>query len=690
MSDLAYNANGEPFELPQSMAGWRVRKLKSKGAPEVVYGRNGLPLFLPLEADIEDLRREAREVGRYQLDPVDERKRAILNAEASHVCVPSVDLTPDPAAAPHATVVQLELLSRLINALLESQKQHAELARMYVSQFPVIVDALCSVIRAAGGAGLPQRATLIVPTTAAATHPEGARELDGDDGGEKDERGETTPMATVEFKDSWPKVLQSLLDHVGPSLGRLVSGLSGLGGDSGARVNELAVQLPEPSLVRGVEELGAPRGDAIAGAKDAAAGAVSATGRVAVQSRGANAQASEPGAQDRDQTAMPDADQTSGKGRDGWQGLISAPEANDVAAHVRARPDRSGPGIACPEGAAGDRGGVPRSDGAVIAMPEIPPTAPVRVSLVTSLTAEGPGSDRSAATSSAHGPQGVSSGPGISRPNRSTLDAEPVVSGTESLLAQALFAKPTIAPTSPDSPVQARAVRVGDVLAPAELATIRDRAAASSPARRDQRVAPTPTSPATDADVGTARRAQTAAASMAGEIAQTASDRHLSTDSAPANANANANAGRELSSGEPSRALPSIATAPPVMVQPGAGPPVPQEETRAATSDPDPRHRARGEPDADEKLTGSASAIRNGEPSRAPVLQPMSSVATPVSGPSPPPGSTVQYEVWPQATQTRDLLQAFIAAFRSLLADRTPVYLSPPMDTVSVPRCLEN
>ena len=54
MLELAYNLNGEPFEAPPTTAAWRVRKLKAKGAPEVVFGRDGLPLFLPMDADIED------------------------------------------------------------------------------------------------------------------------------------------------------------------------------------------------------------------------------------------------------------------------------------------------------------------------------------------------------------------------------------------------------------------------------------------------------------------------------------------------------------------------------------------------------------------------------------------------------------------------------------------------------------
>jgi len=52
MSELAFNLSGEPFEVPAQATGWRVRRLKPKGAPEVVYGRSGIPLVLPIEADI--------------------------------------------------------------------------------------------------------------------------------------------------------------------------------------------------------------------------------------------------------------------------------------------------------------------------------------------------------------------------------------------------------------------------------------------------------------------------------------------------------------------------------------------------------------------------------------------------------------------------------------------------------------
>ena len=54
MSELAFNMSGEPFDVPGAATGWRVRRLKPRGAPEVVYGRDGLPLVLPIDAGIDD------------------------------------------------------------------------------------------------------------------------------------------------------------------------------------------------------------------------------------------------------------------------------------------------------------------------------------------------------------------------------------------------------------------------------------------------------------------------------------------------------------------------------------------------------------------------------------------------------------------------------------------------------------
>src|SRR5258708_1929215 len=169
MSEIAFNINGEPFEVPPAMAAWRVRKLKPRGAPEVVYGRDGLPLFLPMDADIEDLRQEVPRDGRYRLDPVDDHNRPLPNTQASYVCVRPVERTSEPAASSGSSAAwNPDATTQLVAALLESQKQHTEMARMYVSQFAVVANAMAGVVRSAGGAGLAARGPLGVPAAAEA------------------------------------------------------------------------------------------------------------------------------------------------------------------------------------------------------------------------------------------------------------------------------------------------------------------------------------------------------------------------------------------------------------------------------------------------------------------------------------------------------------------------------------------
>src|SRR3954471_19680559 len=87
MSDLAYNINGEGFELPETATGWRVRRMKPRGAPEVVYGKDGLPVTIPIEADLDELRASVDTAGRFRLDAIDDRGRNIEGAQPAYVVV---------------------------------------------------------------------------------------------------------------------------------------------------------------------------------------------------------------------------------------------------------------------------------------------------------------------------------------------------------------------------------------------------------------------------------------------------------------------------------------------------------------------------------------------------------------------------------------------------------------------------
>jgi hypothetical protein len=153
MLDFAYNLSGEPFDVPDAVAGWRVRKLKAKSAPEVVYGLDGIPLVLPVDADMSDLRREVRAEGRYRLDAVDAQWRAVPGCPPGYVCV-----QPDEPAAPPTPVNRpMPVLAAADLAVLEAMRINAELARAVIDRFPMILESAAVLLRAADNAGMTRR-----------------------------------------------------------------------------------------------------------------------------------------------------------------------------------------------------------------------------------------------------------------------------------------------------------------------------------------------------------------------------------------------------------------------------------------------------------------------------------------------------------------------------------------------------
>ncbi|MFT3693967.1 MAG: hypothetical protein QM831_12560 [Kofleriaceae bacterium] len=149
MSELAFNLNGDPFEIPPGAAGWRVRRMKAKGAPEVVYGRNGQPLVVPIDSDLDDVRAEVVIPGRYRFDIVDEANAPIKEATAGYAYIH------DQAVATARTSA---LPAANDNIVIEAMRMNAEISKAVVDRFPQMLDAAANLLRAADGAGLPNRA----------------------------------------------------------------------------------------------------------------------------------------------------------------------------------------------------------------------------------------------------------------------------------------------------------------------------------------------------------------------------------------------------------------------------------------------------------------------------------------------------------------------------------------------------
>jgi hypothetical protein len=179
-----------------------VRKLKPKGAPEVVYGRDGVPLILPIDADIEDLRREARADGRYRLDSVDEQNRPIPVAVAGYVCVQppetKAELAPLASRTPSDSVI------------IEAMRMNTELARTVIDRFPQMLESAAALLRAADGAGLPAREPRAVAN---------ANDDDGDQGDGAPETEEVAPKAT-----GLQGLIETLVPIVAPAIVSAIAG----------------------------------------------------------------------------------------------------------------------------------------------------------------------------------------------------------------------------------------------------------------------------------------------------------------------------------------------------------------------------------------------------------------------------------------------------------------------------------
>jgi hypothetical protein len=210
MSELAFNINGEAFEVPAHATGWRVRRMRHKGSPEVVYGRDGLPLVLPISAQMEELRAEVDSTGRYRLDLIDSENKAIAGAPSGYVQV-NFDSAPAASEGPGAIgpiVSAASFGKQSDNIVLEAMRMQSMIAVSVVERFPQMMEAAATLLRAADGAGLPARPPMAMLDN-------GDEDDDEDGDGDGDEES-VKPKASV---------LDLVQPMVGPAVQYLVAGL---------------------------------------------------------------------------------------------------------------------------------------------------------------------------------------------------------------------------------------------------------------------------------------------------------------------------------------------------------------------------------------------------------------------------------------------------------------------------------
>jgi hypothetical protein len=95
MMELAFTVHGEVFEIPSKARGLRVRRLDAKGALHKVRGSDGKSLILPVDTNLDDLRRLVNAPGLFQLEPVYRSHSALADAEPGYVFVHGATLSKD-------------------------------------------------------------------------------------------------------------------------------------------------------------------------------------------------------------------------------------------------------------------------------------------------------------------------------------------------------------------------------------------------------------------------------------------------------------------------------------------------------------------------------------------------------------------------------------------------------------------
>ncbi|HLL24780.1 MAG TPA: hypothetical protein VK427_21755 [Kofleriaceae bacterium] len=207
MSELAFTQTGDTFD-PQSegAVNWRPKRMKPRGAPELVYGKDGRPLVVPIDATMDELRVAVGQPGRYRLDPIDEHNRVIETLPAAYVQV----VRPERNAAP----VEFAPRDEPDAAVREAMRLNTDLARSVIEQLPAIMTASADLLRAADGAGLPARAPRLV---------------DGEQDGDGDEHDGDAPAGRLN--------VASLLEQLAPLAPLVMAFFGGKGIDAAALVD---------------------------------------------------------------------------------------------------------------------------------------------------------------------------------------------------------------------------------------------------------------------------------------------------------------------------------------------------------------------------------------------------------------------------------------------------------------------
>jgi hypothetical protein len=164
---VAYTLNGEPIAYPANVIALRAKRMKAKGAPELLY-KDGVPLALSPDGDIAAEVREHigdqfedGELVRIKLEPIDERGRIVEDVPAAYVQFSA----PRMYRPPVSTELPTSTSGGDLAVVQEAMRLNAAMAQTAMAKLPAIMEAAARLLAAADGAGLPARAPVVLAET---------------------------------------------------------------------------------------------------------------------------------------------------------------------------------------------------------------------------------------------------------------------------------------------------------------------------------------------------------------------------------------------------------------------------------------------------------------------------------------------------------------------------------------------
>jgi hypothetical protein len=207
---LAWSQSGDAFDVPDAAVLWRVRRLSGNlkgGAPELVYGADGLPLMVDITiGPAEFMEAVDGKPGKYRLDALDEMRKAVPAVPAAYFVVSS---TVTARAERHEPATSDVAVRTLAEAFKHQSERMGDVFKLHAEQLIGLIAEFRQVL--AEKATRPELPPAAAPATSlrnGSVDPDDVDEEDEDDDELEDEQedDEEGPAAPPREPDLFDRV----------------------------------------------------------------------------------------------------------------------------------------------------------------------------------------------------------------------------------------------------------------------------------------------------------------------------------------------------------------------------------------------------------------------------------------------------------------------------------------------------